>query len=176
MTAIGSTWGSESSKKPQQRGIIRRTRDSAFDAGGETEGLGHFEDSERCGDSGYLKYRILRTLTAQCVLLRSVRSSPIGNNMLTIRTFLFSPPSLASAAACTANSCVFFFYRPTGDRGAFHCRWKAVATQSIGLVPFPARGILPVAEERSTLSKVLWLPRVFLALRVGSISMSRAVV
>jgi hypothetical protein len=88
MTAIGSTWGSESSKKPQQRGIIRRTRDSAFDAGGETEGLGHFEDSERCGDSGYLKYRILRTLTAQCVLLRSVRSSPIGNNMLTISSFL----------------------------------------------------------------------------------------
>ena len=27
----------------------------------------------------------------RCVLLRSVRSLPISNNMLTIRTFLFSP-------------------------------------------------------------------------------------
>ena len=29
---------------------------------------------------------------ARCVLLRSVRSTPMGNNTLTIRTFLFSPP------------------------------------------------------------------------------------
>ena len=44
---------------------------------------------------------------------------------------------------------VFFFYRPTRDRGALDCRWNAIATQSIGLVPFQARGILPVAEEQS---------------------------
>ena len=31
-----------------------------------------------------------RTSMARCVLLRSVRSTPIGNNTLTIRTFLFS--------------------------------------------------------------------------------------
>ena len=36
-----------------------------------------------------------------------------------------------------------------GDRGALHCRWNAIATQSIGLVPFQARGILPPAEEQS---------------------------
>jgi hypothetical protein len=38
---------------------------------------------------------------------------------------------------------------PPGDRGALHCRWNAVATQSIGLVPFQACGILPVAVEQS---------------------------
>jgi len=36
----------------------------------------------------------------------------IGNNTLTIRTFLFSPPFSALPPACTANFCVFFFYRP----------------------------------------------------------------
>jgi hypothetical protein len=30
-----------------------------------------------------------------------------------------------------------------------HCRWNVIATQTIGLVPFQARGILPVAEEQS---------------------------
>jgi hypothetical protein len=35
---------------------------------------------------------------------------------------------------------------PPGDRGALHYRWNAIATQSIGLVPFQARG---VAEEQS---------------------------
>ena len=49
-----------------------------------------------------------------CVVLRSVRSLPIGNNTLTIRTFLFSPRSLVPQPACTASFCVFFFYRPTG--------------------------------------------------------------
>jgi hypothetical protein len=38
---------------------------------------------------------------------------------------------------------------PPGDRGALHCHWNAIATQPIGLVPFQARGILPVAEEQS---------------------------
>jgi len=38
---------------------------------------------------------------------------------------------------------------PAGDRGALHCHWSAIATQPIGLVPFQARGILPVAEEQS---------------------------
>jgi hypothetical protein len=42
------------------------------------------------------------------------RSPPIGNNTLTIRTFLFSPLQSPPAAACTASFCVFFFYRPTG--------------------------------------------------------------
>ena len=38
---------------------------------------------------------------------------------------------------------------PPGDRGAHHCHWRAITTQPIGLVPFQARGILPVAEEQS---------------------------
>ena len=38
---------------------------------------------------------------------------------------------------------------PPGDRGALHCHWNAIATQPIGLVPFQARGILPVAEGQS---------------------------
>jgi hypothetical protein len=38
---------------------------------------------------------------------------------------------------------------PPGDGGALHCHWNAIATQPIGLVPFQARSILPVAEEQS---------------------------
>jgi hypothetical protein len=38
---------------------------------------------------------------------------------------------------------------PPGARGALHCHWNAIATQPLGLVPFQARGILPVAEEQS---------------------------
>jgi hypothetical protein len=37
-------------------------------------------------------YHIHRTLMALCVLLRSVKSTPIGNNTLTIRILFFSPP------------------------------------------------------------------------------------
>jgi hypothetical protein len=41
------------------------------------------------------------------------RSMLIGNNTLTIRTFLFSPLSRATPHACTTSFCVLFFYRPT---------------------------------------------------------------
>jgi hypothetical protein len=74
-----------------------------------------------------------RTSTRLCILLRSARSLALGNNMLTLRTFLVSPPFSAPPhactppPACTANFCVCFFYRPTrryafstgppGDRG-----------------------------------------------------------
>jgi hypothetical protein len=34
-------------------------------------------------------------------------------------------------------------------RGALYCHWNAIATQPIGLVPFQARGIPPIAEEHS---------------------------
>jgi hypothetical protein len=37
-------------------------------------------------------YRIPRTLTPPCGLLRSAKLKAVGNNKLTIRTFLFSPP------------------------------------------------------------------------------------
>ena len=69
--------------------------------------------------------------------------------MLTIRTFLFSryhEHIQPHARRVFASS---FSTGPPGDRGALHCRWNAIATQSIGLVPFQARGILPVAEEQS---------------------------
>jgi hypothetical protein len=49
-----------------------------------------------------------------CVLLHIAKLTAIGNNTLTIRTLLFSPPLSAQAHACTASFCVFFFYRPTG--------------------------------------------------------------
>ena len=49
----------------------------------------------------------------RCDLLRSAKLTATGNNTLTIRTFLFSPPLSAQAHACTASFCVFFFYRPT---------------------------------------------------------------
>ena len=52
-----------------------------------------------------------RRASAYCC---TARSPPIGNNTLTIRTFLFSPRSLVHPPACTASCCVFFFYRPTG--------------------------------------------------------------
>ena len=38
---------------------------------------------------------------------------------------------------------------PPGDRGELHCRWNVIATLPIGLVPFQARGILPVADVQS---------------------------
>jgi hypothetical protein len=93
-----------------------------------------------------------------CVCLRSARQIAIANNTMTIRTFLFSPLLSAQAHACTANYkhtharrslASSFSTRPPGDRGALHCHWNAIATQPIGLVPFQARGILPVAEEQS---------------------------
>jgi hypothetical protein len=41
----------------------------------------------------------------------------------------FSRPFLAPPHACTANFCVFFFYRPSGRPAHFHCHWNAIATQ-----------------------------------------------
>jgi hypothetical protein len=58
--------------------------------------------------------RIPMTSMHLCVLLHSAKLTAIGNNTLTIRTYVFSPPSSAQAHACTASFCVFFFYRPTG--------------------------------------------------------------
>ena len=50
-----------------------------------TTGLGQAATCSRTGPS-----RIPRTLTARCVLLRSVKPTPISKHVLTIRTFLFS--------------------------------------------------------------------------------------
>ena len=43
-----------------------------------------------------------------------LQSKAIGNNTLTIRTFLFSPQMSQPPPACTASFCDFFFCRPTG--------------------------------------------------------------
>jgi len=59
-------------------------------------------------------------------------------------------PAIVSTS--TRMHCEFFGSSfstgPPGDRGALHCHWNAIATQPIGLVPFQARGILPVSEEQ----------------------------
>jgi hypothetical protein len=65
-------------------------------------------------------YRIPRTLTPPCGLLRSAKSIAIGSNTLTIKTFLFSPP------LWTAST------KPIGQR-----------------VPVQTRGILHGPEEQS---------------------------
>jgi len=44
---------------------------------------------------------------------------------------------------------LLFLQAPPGDRDALHCRWNAIATQPIRLVPFQARCIPPVADEQS---------------------------
>jgi hypothetical protein len=84
-----------------------------------------------------------------CVLLLSAKLTGIGNNTLTIRTFLFSRHSVHIHPHARRVLAPSFSTGPPGDRGAIHCRWKVIATQPIGLVPFQARGILPVAEEQS---------------------------
>jgi hypothetical protein len=86
---------------------------------------------------------------ARCVLLRSVRSTPIGNNTLTIRTFPFSPQSLVLAAACTASFCVLFFYRPTGRPRRTSMQLECHRKTINGRVPFQARGFPPVTEEQN---------------------------
>jgi hypothetical protein len=90
-----------------------------------------------------------------CVWLRTAKLTTIGNNTLTIRTFLFSLPLSAQAHACTVSFCVFFFCRPTRRPKRTSLRldvsshWNVIATQPIGLVSFQVRCILPVAEEQS---------------------------
>ena len=66
-------------------------------------------------------------------------SHPLQNGLLTHPQDIDAP--LHIAAQRKMNS-----YR--GDRGTLHCHLRAIATQPIGLVPFQARGILPVAEEQ----------------------------
>jgi len=53
-------------------------------------------------------YSIPKTSIHLCVLLSCASSIDIGNNTMTIRTFLFSPPLSAQAHACTANLRLLF--------------------------------------------------------------------
>jgi hypothetical protein len=65
------------------------------------------------------------------MLLRSAKLTAIGNNTLTIRTFLFSLPLSAQAHACTASFLRLLFYRPPGDQGELECQWNVMAKQTI---------------------------------------------
>jgi hypothetical protein len=66
---------------------------------------------DRFGSSSHVQQndllRISRTSMRLYVLLRSAKLTDIGNNMLTIRTFLFSPPLSAQAHACTKGIVYF---------------------------------------------------------------------
>jgi hypothetical protein len=77
------------------------------------------------------------------------RSIVIGNNTLTIATFLFSRPLLAPPHACTANFCVFCFYRPTGRPRRTSLSRNVIATQQLGHVQFSPRGLLSETEKQS---------------------------
>ena len=55
-----------------------------------------------------------RTLTRLCDLRHGARSMHTGNNTLTIRASSFSLLYVTRHSVCTADFCVFFFYRPTG--------------------------------------------------------------
>ena len=73
---------------------------------------------DRFGSSSHVQQNSLlldpRTSMRLCVLLCNAKLTATDNNMLTIRTFLFSPSLSAQAHACTASFCIFFFCRPTG--------------------------------------------------------------
>jgi hypothetical protein len=147
----------------QLRGDVKIRNYLRDQAGSRSLALDLSITHDRCGSSSHVQQNGLLShpqdldaplrLAAQRKVSRSIAR---GNNTLTIRTFIFSPPSQADPPACTANFCVFYFYRPRGDQGALHSHWNshwnAIATQPIGLVPFQARGILPVADV--TKSKV----------------------
>jgi hypothetical protein len=70
-----------------------------------------------------------------CVLLRSAKLTAIGN----VHIHPHAKRVFASS----------FSTGPPGDRGELHCHWNVIATQPLGLVPVPARDILPVVEEQS---------------------------
>jgi hypothetical protein len=73
---------------------------------------------DRFGSSSHVQQNGLlshpQDLDAPLRLADQAKLTAIGNNTLTIRKFLFSPPLSAQAHACTATFCVFFFCRPTG--------------------------------------------------------------
>ena len=105
---------------------------------------------DRFGSSSHVKQKgLLSTSMCLCVLLRSATLTAIGNNLLTIRTFLFSLPLQHKHTHTRRVFASSFSTGPPGDRGPLDCCWNVIATQPIGLVSFQARGILPVAEEQS---------------------------
>jgi hypothetical protein len=84
---------------------------------------------------------------ARSVLLRSVRSTALGNNTLTIRTFLFPRYSLHQLPHARRVFASYFSTGPPGDRGALHS-WNVIVKLPNGRVPLQARGFPPVTEEQ----------------------------
>jgi hypothetical protein len=93
-------------------------------------------------------YRVLRTSMCLCVLLCSAKSMAIGNNTLTIRLFLSPRHSVHFHPHVHGEFLRLLFLQARRETEA-HFTASAIATQPIGLIPFQARGILPVAEEQS---------------------------
>jgi hypothetical protein len=83
---------------------------------------------DRFGSSSHVQQNGLlshpQDLDAPLCLAAQRKINKVGNNTLTIRTFLFSP----HARRVFASS---FSTGPPGDRGALHCRWNVIATQRL---------------------------------------------
>ena len=85
-----------------------------------------------------------------CVLLRSAKLTPIGNNTLTDnQNISFLPAIVSTSTRMHGEFCVFFFYRPTGRPKRtslpLECHRNAISRNHSG----PACGILPRPEEQS---------------------------
>ena len=83
---------------------------------------------------------------------RKIKS--IGNNTLTITTFLFSRLFLAPPSTRMHGEFLRVLFlqvrRETDpDRVALHCHWNTIATQQLGHIPFSPRGLLLEPEEQS---------------------------
>jgi hypothetical protein len=61
----------------------------------------------------------------------------------------FHPAIMSTSNRMHGEFLRLLFLGPPGDRSALHCRWNAIATQSIGIISVQARGILPRPEEQS---------------------------
>ena len=76
-----------------------------------------------------------------CVLLRSVRSMPIGNtaklNTVTLTEHLFSPRHCQRLHPLARRISASSFSGPPENRGALQCRWNTIATKELGHVLFP---------------------------------------
>ena len=91
---------------------------------------------------------------ACCCAACAARSTPIGQQYADNQNISFLPAITSTSSRMHGDLFASsFFTGPPETEAHFtkslHCRWNAIATQSIRLVPFQARGILPVAEEQS---------------------------
>jgi hypothetical protein len=103
---------------------------------------------EECGGPSICQHQRRRDRCKEC-REEADTSMPAGLEELAGAAHAAGKDSGKTMSTSTRARRVFassFSTGPPGDRGALHYRWNAIATQSIGLVPFQARG---VAEEQS---------------------------